>query len=208
MDDSIDLHYRLLERLESLARRILEGKLSSVQDMWLFEIDLLKFQLEQQKTMNAEQNRRGKINTFLGDVCRAKKAGWEVQRQQYQDELKQNESLVNIYHHAYNIARQLGDTIAWIILDRLLITSRSRDSSMPREHSVPEEHGLQGMLAIAELLYAAGAGIPILHDITNCLRIGDITFYNPNHEPITIEVKTHLKENQGNRMNLEVKIYI
>jgi hypothetical protein len=208
MDNSVDLHYRLLERLESLARRILEGKLSSVQDMWLFEIDLLKFQLEQQRAMNAEQNRRAEVNTFLGDVCRAKEAGWEVQRQQYQDELEQNESRVNMYRHAYNVARQLGDTIAWIFLDRLLITSRSRDSSMPSSHSVPEGHGLQGMLAIAELLCAAGAGIPILHDITNCLRIGDITFYTPNHEPITIEAKTRLKGYQGDRMNLEVKIHI
>lgn len=38
MDDSIDLHYRLLERLEGLARLVLEGKLHSVQDIWQFEI--------------------------------------------------------------------------------------------------------------------------------------------------------------------------
>jgi hypothetical protein len=131
MDNSVDLYYHLLERLESFARCILEGKLRSVQDMWQFEIDLATFQLEQQRAMNAERKHREAVNTQLKEVCRAKKEGWEVQRQRYQNELQQNKDRVNMYSHAYDIARRLGDTLAWIFLDRMQITSRSRDPSMP-----------------------------------------------------------------------------
>ncbi|HEU5382401.1 MAG TPA: hypothetical protein VFV38_43865 [Ktedonobacteraceae bacterium] len=63
------------------------------------------------------------------------------------------------------------------------------------------------MLAIAEILCNAGAGLPILHDITHCLRVGDITFYTPDNHPFTIEVKTKLKAHGGDKMILAVKIH-
>ncbi len=209
MDNSLDLYHNLLERLESLSRCILERKLRTVQELWQFEFDLLKFQLEQQRAMNAEKKHRREINARLKEVCRAKQAGWEVQRQQCQNELEQNKLRVNIYSHAFDLARKLGDTLAWIFLDRLQITSRTRDSSMPSSdvHRIPEGHGLQGMLAIAEILGNAGAGLPILHDITNCLRIGDLTFFRPNGSPLTIEVKTKFKGYQGDKMALVVKVH-
>ena len=212
MSNSLDLYNDLLEKLEGLARRILNilaGKPPSVQDLWQFEIDLAKFQLEQQWTINAEREFREQVNARLKKVCRAKEAGWEVQRQQLQNELQQNKVRVSIYSHAYDIARKLGDTLAWIFLDRMHIMARKRDSSMPSAdtHRVPEGHGFQGMLAIAEVLYNAGAGFPILHDITSCLRVGDITFYAPNCDPLTIEVKTRLKGHQGDRMILGVEFY-
>jgi hypothetical protein len=209
MDDSIDLYTLLLESLEDLARRILEGKLHSVQDMWQFEIDLVRFQLEQQRAMNVEEERKDEVNARLEEVCRAKESGWEILRQQCQDELEHSKKRFSIYSHAHAIARKLGDTLAWLFFDNLQITSRSRDSSMPSPHvhKVPEGHGLQGILAIAEMLCKAGAGLPILHDITSCLRTGDITFYSPGDDPLTIEVKTRLKGYQGDRMILETKIY-
>lgn len=41
-------------------------------------------------------------------------------------------------------------------------------------------------------------GFPVLHDITDCLRIGDVTFvkYDPELTASTYEVKTRLKEEQ------------
>src|SRR5258707_944444 len=181
LDDPLDLHQNLFSRLESLSQRILQRKPGTVQDIWQFEIDLMKFQIEQQRAINNEQKHRKDVNTRLKEICRAKQAGWEIQRQRCQDELEQNKLRVQIYSLAINTARKLGDTLVWIFLNRIQIAARTRDASMPSSevHRIPEGHGLQGMLAIAEILCNAGAGLPILHDITNCLRIGDITFFTP-----------------------------
>ena len=63
------------------------------------------------------------------------------------------------------------------------------------------------MLAAAEIYANAGAGFPIIHDITNCLRVGDITFVHPDDEPITIEVKTHVINREGNTAHISVETY-
>lgn len=209
MDDPLDLHQKLLSRLESLSKRILERKMGTVQDVWQFEIDLMKFQIEQQRAINLEQKHRKDVNVRLKEILHTKQADWKVQRQQYQEELEQNKLLVQMYSLAIDIARKLGDTLVWIFLDRVQVVARSRDASMPSSevHRIPEGHGLQGMLAIAEILCNAGAGLPILHDITHCLRIGDITFYAPNNNPLTIEVKTKLKGYNEDKMILAVKTH-
>lgn len=209
LDDPLDLHQNLFSRLESLSQRILQRKPGTVQDIWQFEIDLMKFQIEQQKAINAEQKHRKEVNTRLKEICRAKQVGWEIQRQRCQDELERNKLRVQIYSMAINTARKLGDTLVWILLNRTQIAARTRDASMPSSevHRIPEGHGLQGMLAIAEILSNAGAGLPLLHDITNCLRIGDITFYTPNNSPFTIEVKTKLKGYDGANMILAIKVH-
>ena len=65
MDNSLDLHHNLFGRLESLSRCILERKLGTVQDVWQFEIDLMKFQIEQQRAINTERKNRRDINARL-----------------------------------------------------------------------------------------------------------------------------------------------
>jgi hypothetical protein len=97
-------------------------------------------------------------------------------------------------------------------VDSLLLTQNSHIPAflgqiLAAAHRVPEGHGLQGMLAIAEMLCKAGAGYPILHDITSCLRVGDITFYTPDSDPLTVEVKTRLKGYQSDHRVLEVAVY-
>lgn len=209
MNEPLDLHQKLLSRLEDLSRRILEKKLSTAQEVWQFEIDLLKFQIEQQRAISSEQKHKRDVNARLKEISRIKQAGWEIQRQKCQDELAQNKLFVQIYSLSIDIARKLGDTLVWIFLNRVQIAARTRDASMrsSETHRIPEGHGLQGMLAIAEILFNAGAGLPLLHDITHCLRIGDITFYAPNNNPFTIEVKTKLKEYNEGKMLLAVRTH-
>jgi hypothetical protein len=48
------------------------------------------------------------------------------------------------------------------------------------------------MIAIAETLGSRGWGFPLLHDITDCLRVGDISFIKTGHAIRTVEVKTRL----------------
>jgi len=47
-------------------------------------------------------------------------------------------------------------------------------------------------LGIAEALSNKGWGFPLLHDITDSLRIGDVTFVRPGKPTQTVEIKTQL----------------
>lgn len=49
-------------------------------------------------------------------------------------------------------------------------------------------------LQLPPVLSERGWGFPILHDITQILRIGDIAFVQPHGEPRTVEIKTRLAE--------------
>jgi len=52
------------------------------------------------------------------------------------------------------------------------------------------------MIGIATALSNDGWGFPLLHDITDCLRIGDVTFVKitQDHQIRTVEIKTRLLE--------------
>jgi hypothetical protein len=89
-------------------------------------------------------------------------------------------------------SRRLGDALAWLVLDldRRIIASLANNQRV----SIPvEDHGSRGLMAIASHLASEGMGFPLLHDVTDCLRIGDVTFVQPDlgRDGLrTIEVKT------------------
>ncbi|MHB8794828.1 MAG: hypothetical protein ACYC90_05100 [Candidatus Nanopelagicales bacterium] len=59
-----------------------------------------------------------------------------------------------------------------------------------------DNHGSRGAIAVAQELGTAGWGFPLLHDITDVLRIGDVTFVTPNEDVSnykTVEMKTTLR---------------
>lgn len=88
-------------------------------------------------------------------------------------------------------ARRFGDAVAWVLLglDRQYIYPLARNNPVPIPLDV---HGSRGVQSIAEALAGAEWGFPLLHDITDCLRIGDITFIRHAAEHTTVEVKTRL----------------
>jgi hypothetical protein len=72
--------------------------------------------------------------------------------------------------------------------------SASRHSPRTPAPISEQGHGAEGTLAIATGLSQRGWGFPLIHDITDVLRIGDITFIRPRQTPefVTVEVKTRL----------------
>lgn len=209
MESSLELHHRLLSKIEGLARRVLEGNIRSAQDGWQFEVDLVRFQLEQQRAIADENAARREVNASMRKISSARLEDWKAQLQQCQDELRLIGERIVMYDHAYHVSRKLGDALAWILLDWTKIVPLMQAPSVPTAdgHRVPEGHGLQGMLAVAELLYNIGIGFPLLHDITDSLRVGDITFVTRDCDPLTIEVKTHFKRSEGDRVVLGIEIY-
>jgi hypothetical protein len=157
-----------LKKLERLVLKLLGGRFAGAKSIWKLQLDLLRLERDIQKDIS-----QLKVSVKKDERLRPKL-----------------ESLRQARWHA----RRFGDAIAWILLglDRQVIypLAFNQAVSIP-----PEDDGSRGMVVIAEALASRGWGFPLLHDITDLLRIGDITFIRPDEEPRTrtVEIKTRLK---------------
>lgn len=164
-----------LRRVERLGRRFLAMKFEGAQGLWQFQLDLLEAQRDIQASIRQAKK------TLAGAQRRDTVTGLRWAR----------------WH-----ARTLGDTLAWLVLglDRSVIHSLVMNSRVGVHAS---RHGDRAAIAIAQHLANQGAGFPLLHDVTDCLRIGDITFVKPlsdagpwQHRLSTVEVKTRVVSEQ------------
>ncbi len=209
MESNEDQYTRLLNGIEKFARFLLKGEFSSIQDLWQFELDLINYQSALQEAIANEQVLQQEVKIKKRAIIDSKPEDWKTQLQQCATEVKQADDRIKIDQYAYQLSRQIGDAFAWVLLGDWLIPLTKQPSKHTNDgHRLPREHGLKGMLAIAEGLCNAGAGFPILHDITTCLCTGDITFYSPDKEHITIEVKTHFKGQSEDIVNLDVEVHL
>jgi hypothetical protein len=58
--------------------------------------------------------------------------------------------------------------------------------------AIGEDQGSRGVIGLAAGLAGEDWGFPLLHDITDCLRIGDVTFIKPDGDNRTLELKTQV----------------
>jgi hypothetical protein len=159
---------RLTRNLQRIASDVMSAKLSSPIALWNLQVQLRKLQIELQQVISA-----------------AKEAKAPGQR----DHLK---VLRELRWHA----RRVGDAIAWSVLgfNRRILYPLSANTRVGLTSQ--ETDGDRGVLIAAEYLANNGWGFPLLHDITSCLRIGDITFVKGGVDPVTVEVKTKLLESR------------
>lgn len=157
----------LTRRLERLIHLLLGKKWRNGGVLWKLQTDLLALQHDIQKEISYRKSFAQRAD------------GREVLRELQQ--LRWN-------------ARRFGDAIAWLFLgmNRQFIDPLAENKRVPIAESV--DHGLRGMLALCQVASEQGWGFPLLHDITDSLRIGDITFIKPGNDFATIEVKTKLIE--------------
>lgn len=115
-------------------------------------------------------------------------------------------------------ARRLGDAVAWntLLQNRQVIQSLSDNAPVP----IPTEwsDGHRGAFEFAKNSTSREWGIPIIHDITSVLRIGDVTFMLPSRSGKssdaifrTVELKTtRLSESvtQDGKTAIEIQVTI
>jgi hypothetical protein len=133
--------------------------------LWTLQTDLLKLQQDIQRSIAKSKSTSRRSRDAQGELDALRDVRWK--------------------------ARRFGDAIGWLFLglDRKVIEPLAHNSPV----AIPiDDHGSQGVLATADALCNEGWGFPVLHDITDCLRIGDITFVKPGKHPNTVEVKTRL----------------
>ena len=87
---------------------------------------------------------------------------------------------------------ELGNAFAWVVLG----LNRRAIGAMRMNRQAPapkRDASLEGVKVIAGHLAGKGYGFPLIHDITSCLRIGDVTFVDAAQTPPslwTCEIKT------------------
>lgn len=183
-------YVELMSRLEALVRRVVSGRFHVAGDLWQIQLDLLTL-------LGDAAEETGKLHRLHENAClkeqtviSAKQHAWRTAAQEWQEQKRILQRRIQSLTEVRERTRSAGDALAWLLFegDERLLRPLSENS---RAGSVPDEHARIGLLVIAQELAGKGAGFPILHDITNILRVGDITFLKPGQEPITVEVKSH-----------------
>lgn len=92
-------------------------------------------------------------------------------------------------------SRRLGDAIAWcgLLLNRQVIYALAKNEPVPVPSSWSDGH--RGAFQFAREMTSSEWGIPIVHDVTSALRVGDVTFMRPSGRDAeadyrTVEIKT------------------
>jgi hypothetical protein len=155
-----------LRRIERLAKILLGGKYDGAAALWDFQIQLLKLQRDIQQSIGVEKDR----------IRRSTEKSTKLRDLQY----------------VRWSARRLGDAFAWLSLgvDSKAIHPLGENDPVPIGK---EDHGSRGLIGISSYLAGEGWGFPVIHDVTDCLRIGDVTFVRPENGKRalrTVEMKT------------------
>jgi hypothetical protein len=142
---------KYLARIEYLARRVKISKFPGDDAFEYFELQLKLASLQRdiQKSLSLMKKAARSDKTLTPRLEGMRAARWH--------------------------SRRLGDAIAWLVLllDRRTIFSLSENARVPI--SPLDDDGSRGVSVTARNLLSQGWGIPILHDITDCLRIADLT---------------------------------
>lgn len=92
-------------------------------------------------------------------------------------------------------SRRLGDAIAWcgLLFNRQVIHALATNDPVPVPSSWTDGH--RGAFQFARSMTSSEWGVPIVHDVTNVLRVGDVTFMRPTGQGVeaifrTVELKT------------------
>lgn len=159
-----------LRRLDRLARFLLSGRYRDATRLWKLQLDLLSLQQDVQ-----------------GRISELKSRERDAESHRRLEELRQVRAQ----------ARRFGDAVAWLFLglDHQKLIPLSDNDPVRIPDRIRDEHSLRGTLAFAQAMANDGWGFPLLHDITDCLRIGDITFIRRDADgDLTVEIKTRHRD--------------
>lgn len=157
-----------LRRLERLVLTLLGMKVDGADGLYKLQTDLLALQRDVQQAITAAKaTPRSKAKSETLEVLRA--ALWET--------------------------RRFGDAIAWVFLhmERQVIYPLADNN---RVAVPPADDIWKGFETVVRHIGAQGLGFPLLHDVTDTLRVGDVTFIKPGEPPATAEVKTRIVESE------------
>jgi len=157
--------------------------------MWRFQTDLIDYQLKIRNVSNSAKKKKEGIKAKIVTQSKRKRKGWKERIQKLQGEIEQLETRLDLLQRILIRARHVGDALAYLFFkgEEKWLAPLGNNSS----NELPDnEISLKAVLRVAEGFSIAGAGYPLIHDATNCLRVGDITFCditNLDDNPLTVK---------------------
>ncbi len=153
-----------------------------VQQTILKKIVHVELKIQKLKSRIKEVNTQFKINRGTpNEIEKASKLNIELEKL---------DRKIKDYKHLLIVFRSLGDSLAFIYIDKYDIKQFIFKESAGY---ISGKEGLKLEYDILKLAFKAG-GIALLNDLTNCLRHGDITLVRPDLPPVIIEAKTGTRE--------------
>jgi hypothetical protein len=183
--DAIFNHPRHQAAQESLAQLIEQLRAArNIEDGYALQQALLDRRLEADKSFSASSQAAKRVR-----AGKAPQAGAPDPPAGMDPRLPETWELERIVSE--RLGRQyrcIGDALAWRVFgfQRKEIIARSQNAP---PGPMAGKEGLPAELAALEQARADGK-FAILHDLTNCLRIGDVTVFSDDDPPETIEVKS------------------
>lgn len=180
----------MLGRLEALVRRFIGQHALSFNGLWHIQSQLYDLQADLGQKMDELRAEKRLVRQELRACVENRAPNWKAHAQDCQMRMRLIDERLASLDHVHILARRFGDAFAWVALqgNYRIIQPLTENAPVRR---VPTGHAQVGVQIMARALANNGAGFPILHDITDMLRVGDITFVSPHHAPVTVEVKTH-----------------
>lgn len=136
-----------------------------------------------------EKHRELKYKPFLGIQLKLLKQIIATESDIRAQKKAQNHEMLEQARDRRRLLKELGSTVAWVLLeyDRPYIRAFSHNLE-PGFISGKEGLRLEEIALRASFRQQNYAGV--LHDITNCLRIGDLSVRRPDDSIQTLELKT------------------
>lgn len=162
---------RTIRQLEAFAKRVTTKSVlaDGIEGYLDLQEEILNLQMSVQRRIGEVKARKSKESAVITHLAHLRRLRW--------------------------LSRRAGDAVAWnaLLLDRQVIHSLDNNSLVPVPSSWSDGH--RGVFQLARSLTSREWGIPIVHDITSALRIGDVTFVQPALHPQkaayrTMELKT------------------
>lgn len=158
-------------QLERMAKRVSSERLfaGGLEEYVDLQESVFALQVKLQRTIGELKRRRSKHPDVRGQLANLRWLRWQ--------------------------SRRLGDAIAWcgLLFNRQVIYALAKNDRVPVPSSWSDGH--RGAFQFARSMIGPEWGVPILHDVTNVLRVGDVTFMRPTGQGAeaifrTIELKT------------------
>lgn len=211
------IHKQYYDEVHSLLTQL---RLSnSFEQLYALQKRLLSTIQHVEETQQERENQIANIKTLRKEaVARGKKAGspnkatlWELRQQETECSRE-----VEVYKQVRRELRSVGDGLLWKAVGyNRGYTQGVSDAPGEGNKHLSEPEGLESELSIVDRYFQTGAGLAILHDLTNIGRIGDLTLVppDPQQQPQAIEVKrsSSQRNQRGNRQQtrrLEMRQFV
>jgi hypothetical protein len=110
------LNARDLTAIEQIARQLLCAEFAATDGLWQLQKQLLNLLLDIQQRASNIRSDKSAIRVAIARESKTRSDGWKIRLTDSQEQLRVADRELRVNVHLFKVARQLGDTFAWLLL--------------------------------------------------------------------------------------------